>query len=295
MHAGIFRSSLYVRMMTDIGRFELTRVLYYTDCGPRRFPERLSYRRMRISVITVVFNNARTISDCLASVAGQTHPDIEHIVIDGGSTDGTIDLVRTRGTRVSKIVSEPDRGMYDALNKGLALATGEAIAVLNSDDVYADDAVLAEVAATLASRELDSCYGDVVYVQPDDLGKVVRRWKSGEYRRERFRNGWMPPHTACFIRKTIYDRFGSFDTSYDIASDYEILLRFLYKNHASSFYIPKVLVKMRTGGRSAGSLKNIIKANAECYQSWRRNGLRPNPARLLLKPLSKLLQLRRIP
>lgn len=250
---------------------------------------------MKISVLTAVFNNAGTISDCLASVAAQTHPDVEHIVIDGGSTDGTAELVRTRGPRVSKLVSEPDRGMYDALNKGLGLATGEVIAILNSDDVYADATALAQVADRMSAEGLDSCYGDIVYVRPDDLGKVVRRWKSGDYRRERFRNGWMPPHTACFIRRSVYDRFGAFDISFDIASDYEILLRFFYKHGISAAYIPEVLVKMRTGGRSAGSLRNIIKANAECYRSWGKNGLRANPARLLLKPLSKLLQLRRLP
>ena len=250
---------------------------------------------MKISVITVVFNNARTISDCLTSVASQTHPDVEHIVVDGGSTDGTIDKVKFQGTRVSRFISEPDRGMYDALNKGLNLATGEVIAVLNSDDVYADNTALAQVAEALAAKRTDACYGDVVYVRPDDLQKIVRLWKSGEYKRERFRNGWMPPHTACFIRKSVYDKFGRFDTSFDIASDYEIMLRFFYKHEASCAYIPKVLVKMRTGGRSAGTLRNIIKANAECYRSWGKNGLRANPARLLLKPLSKLLQLRRIP
>lgn len=250
---------------------------------------------MKISVITVVFNGAGTIADCLASVARQTHPDVEHIVIDGGSQDGTVGIVRANAAGITKFVSEPDQGIYDAMNKGLALATGEAIGILNSDDIYADEKVLADVARRLEDSGADSCYGDLVYVRKRDTNDVVRYWKAGDYRRENFRNGWMPPHTACFIRKALYDRHGNFNLSYRIAADYDLLLRFLYKHGISSAYIPRVLVKMRVGGHSAGTVKSIVINNLECYQAWERNGLRINPFRMLLKPLSKILQLRRLP
>jgi glycosyltransferase len=247
---------------------------------------------MKITVITVVFNGARTITDCLASVARQTHPDIEHIVIDGASTDGTADLVRSSSARVARFISEPDRGMYDAMNKALALATGEVVAILNADDVYADDSVLSEVEDVFSKTGCDSCYGDLVYVRKDDVARVVRHWDAGEYRRDRFERAWMPPHPACFIRRSVYAQCGDFNVSYKIAADYDLLLRFMYKNNISSIHVPRIWVKMRIGGASAGSLRAIITANLECYRAWKNNGLGINPIWFILKPFSKLLQLR---
>ena len=244
---------------------------------------------MKVSVITPVYNNKSYIRSCLESVAAQTWPDIEHIVIDGGSTDGTVDIIKRYRDAIAYWVSEPDRGIYDAMNKGLRRATGSIVGILNSDDFYAGQFVIQNVADAFKATRADACYGDLVYVDRADTGKVVRYWQSGQFRRERFRLGWMPPHPAFFVRREVYERSGLFDLSFPLAADYELMLRFLYKNNESAAYIPKVLVKMRTGGASK-SWWYTARAIIENYRAWRVNGLSANPCTFVMKPLSKTLQ-----
>lgn len=245
---------------------------------------------MKISIITAVCNGADTIGDCLESVKGQTHPDVEHIIIDGGSTDGTVDLIRARGGHAAKFVSEPDNGIYDALNKGIAMATGDVIGFLHADDLYHTDTVLGSVARTMAGDGADSCYGDLLYVERRNPGKIVRHWRSGPFRLGLFERGWMPPHPAFFVRRAAYEKYGMFNTSFRIAADYELMLRFLRKHRISTAYLPAVLVRMRTGGVSNRSVRNLVLKTSEDYRAWRVNSLPRKWYTIPMKNLSKLPQ-----
>jgi len=245
---------------------------------------------MKVSIITAVYNGVETIEGCIKSVVGQNYPDIEHIIIDGGSTDGTLDVIKKYGDSIAKVISEPDSGIYDAMNKGIKLATGDVIGFLNSDDFYASNEVLEKVADVFRKYDVDSCYGDLVYVDKNITTKVIRYWKSGEYKMDLFRYGWMPPHPTFFARKMIYDKFGCFNTNFKIASDYELMLRFLERYKISVMYIPEVLVKMRLGGKSNRSIKNIFFQSLEDYRAWTINGLKGRLRAVLLKKLRKTLQ-----
>jgi glycosyltransferase involved in cell wall biosynthesis len=243
---------------------------------------------LKISVITAVFNNRDTIADTLDSVLAQSHADVELIVIDGGSTDGTLELLQGYSDGIAVLVSEPDRGLYDALNKGLRLATGEVLGFLHSDDVFADADALALIASGFYSEEIDAVYGDLVYVRRDNPQQVVRHWKAGTFTLSRLRQGWMPPHPAFYARKSVYDRLGGFDTSYRIAADYDCMLRFL-KSGIKAVYVPQVLVKMRLGGASNRSLKNILQKSREDYRALKSNKVGGFLA-LVWKNFSKLPQ-----
>jgi glycosyltransferase len=264
----------------------------------------------------------------------QTYKDIEYIVVDGNSSDGTIEIVkqfldaeqgrsegamqdsakgamqgRSEGASqdlpedlsknlfniasqgvVTKFLCERDKGIYDAMNKGIALATGEIIGVLNSDDFYCSNDVIENVVRAFEAHETDCLYGDLNYVDPIDTSKIVRKWRSGAYLRENFLKGWMPPHPTFFVKKSCYDSFGTFDTQFKSAADYELMLRFLFKELCSAQYLPKVMIHMRAGGVSNVSLKNRIRANREDRLAWKTNGLKPKWFTLLRKPLSKLTQ-----
>jgi glycosyltransferase len=245
---------------------------------------------MKVSIITVAFNNKIFMEHCIKSVLDQTYKNIEYIVVDGNSTDGTLEVVKRYEGKISKWISESDSGIYDAMNKGISMATGDIIGFLNSDDVYADKTVVEDVVDIFMKNKIDSSYGDLVYVDKDDLNKVVRRWKSGNFNRETFKKGWHPPHPTFFVKRTIYDAFGGFNLKYKIGADYELMLRFLFKHRISTCYIPRVCIKMRVGGRSNRSLRNIIRANIECYRAWKENGLDISPLIILRKPLAKLTQ-----
>ena len=227
---------------------------------------------MLVSIITVCLNARNTISHAIESVAHQSYPHVEHIVVDGGSTDGTVELVREVEGKVVKLISEPDEGIYDAMNKGLALAEGDVVGFLNADDVYFDEKVVETVVAEMEKRNVDSCYGDLVYVN-SDLSKVVRYWRSSPYRPGSFKKGWHPPHPTFFVKRWVYERYGGFDTRFEISADFELMLRFLEKFKISSVYLPKPLVKMRVGGTSNRSVSNIIKGNINCYKAFKKNGL----------------------
>lgn len=236
---------------------------------------------MKISIITVCYNSADTIGDTLRSVRIQNHFNVEHNIIDGGSKDNTLQVVAVEGPHVAKLVSEKDGGIYDAMNKGIAMATGEVIGFINADDFYASSCVLTKVAAVFNDPTVDACYGDLCYVGKSDTSSVVRYWSSSAFCPGSFEVGWCPPHPTFFVRREIYERFGVFDLSYKIASDVELMMRFLEVHKIRVKYIPDVLVKMRMGGTTNRSLGNVYKQNKEILRALKLHGLRSSIVRLM--------------
>lgn len=224
---------------------------------------------MKISIITVCFNSADTIEDTLNSVANQSKVIVEHVLIDGASTDNTLEIIK-RHQSVTKLVSEPDKGIYDAMNKGIALATGDIVGTLNADDFYADENVLENVAKVFLDLTVEACYADLVYVNQKNTGKIVRYWKSRDYVSGLFKLGWMPAHPTFFVRKSVYDRLGGFSLNYKIAADFELLFRFIEQNKIKTKYIPKAMVKMRLGGTTNKNLSNVIKQNKEIIATLKK-------------------------
>lgn len=245
---------------------------------------------MKISIITVCYNSAATIKDTIESVLGQSYLGIEYLVIDGNSTDETLSIVRSYENKISRIISEPDKGMYDALNKGIALASGDLIGILNADDFYADETVIEEVVKQIETSNCDALYADLHYVAAENTSEIKRYWKSGEYKKGHFLKGWMPPHPTFFIKKGCYEQYGSFNLSLKSAADYELMLRMIHKYEVSLCYLNRVIVKMRVGGMSNSSLINRLRANREDKKAWEINGLKPSPLTFLFKPLRKLRQ-----
>ncbi|HMN05721.1 MAG TPA: glycosyltransferase family 2 protein [Flavobacteriales bacterium] len=248
---------------------------------------------MKVSIITVCYNAGREIDETIRSVMVQDHANIEHIVIDGGSTDGTQERVRRYEECIAHFVSEPDGGVYDAMNKGLRLATGEVVAFVNAGDMIATRNTVSYMVRAFGEGEEDVIYGDALMVDPGDITKVKRFWKGGAYKRENFRKGWMPPHLGTYIRRGAYQRYGLFNTALRVSADYELMFRFLYKHHLKARYVPKVLVRFRLGGMSNRSLRHIWRANVEVYRAWQLNGERVSPLIILRKPLRKLGQMLR--
>lgn len=244
---------------------------------------------MKISILTATYRCEDTIADCLRSVAAQTHPAVEHLVIDGASTDGTLAIIERHRDRVAQVISERDDGLYDALNKGLVLCSGDVVGFLHADDVYADGRVLERIAAAFDDPAVMACYGDLLYVRRQDTDSVVRYWRAGEFAPRKLRYGWMPPHPTFFARRSLYQRFGSFDTDFRIAADYESLLRMLTGLEGKVAYLPEVLVRMRLGGTSNRSLGQIIRKSKEDYRAIRRHR-QGGIGTLLCKNLSKLGQ-----
>lgn len=219
--------------------------------------------------------------------------EVEHILIDGGSTDTTLRIADSYQHHLSSVISEPDAGIYDAMNKGIGLATGEVIGILNADDFYPSDDVLSRVAEVFSDESVDACYGDLIYVDGEDINKVKRDWQAGEFDRKKFYQGWMPPHPTFFVRASVYEKFGLFNLELGSAADYEIMLRFLLKHEVNAVYLPMVLVHMRTGGVSNSSVLNRLAANRMDRKAWVVNGLTPKFWTLYAKPLSKIGQWRR--
>ena len=242
---------------------------------------------MKISIITPSYNSGNTIKSCLESIQQQTYKNIEHILIDGGSKDDTIGIAHTY-SHLTRIVSEPDQGIYDAMNKGIKLANGDIIGILNSDDVYTSQNVIQFVIDRFKNNKVDAVYGDLNYINQNN--KIIRKWRSGEYGQDSFLQGWMPPHPTFFIRRECYEKFGLYNTDFSISADYELMLRMLYKHNLKGAYIPKVLVSMLTGGQSNGSLRKRWMANREDRKAWEINGLKPGSLTLLKKPIKKLIQ-----
>ncbi len=249
---------------------------------------------VKISIITAVLNGADTISDCIKSIQSQTVP-VEHIVIDGGSTDSTLEIIEEYKSDIAQVVSEPDKGIYDAMNKGLRLVSGDVIGILNADDFYAGPEVLEKVANAFSYENVDSCYCDLVYVNSKNSNQVLRYWHSGEFKSHNFYWGWMPPHPTFYVRRNVYEKYGLFKIDLGSAADYELMLRFLLKNKIRTVYIPEILVKMRSGGVSNASLKNRLMANRNDRLAWTANGLKPYLWSLWMKPLRKIPQYIRRP
>ena len=245
---------------------------------------------MKISIITVTYNSALTVEQTIRSVIEQSYKDIEYIIVDGQSTDDTLKIVEKYKNRISHLVSEKDNGLYDALNKGISLASGDVIGMLHSDDFYMDHNVIEKYAGLFLKENPDAVYSDLYYVDKEHTEKIVRKWKSGNYPSGGFINGWMPPHPTFFVKKKLYNQFGKFNLDFKSAADYELMLRFIQKHKIKLAYLPEFTVKMRVGGKSNVSVQNRIHANQEDRRAWEINGLKPRFYTLVLKPFRKILQ-----
>lgn len=228
---------------------------------------------IRISIVTVAFNAARTLPATLQSVAQQGWPNVEHWLIDGGSTDNTAEVVRKHGGHLAGFVSEPDEGLYDALNKGISRCTGDIIGILHADDVFASPCALASIAKAFEDPEIDAVYADLEYVDKKNAARVIRYWHAGEFQRTKLHWGWMPPHPTLYVRREIYQRIGGFDTSYRVAADYDFVLRLFSDRHLRTAYVPRVVVRMRVGGLSNRSLSNILRKSREDLRALRHHGI----------------------
>jgi glycosyltransferase involved in cell wall biosynthesis len=249
----------------------------------------------KISIITVVYNNSQTINYAIESILAQDCPNIEHIIIDGASTDGTVEIIKSYGDKIAKFISEPDQGIYDAMNKGLKLATGDIIGILNSDDFYASNTIISDIVREFETKTVDLVFGDLVFVKPEDLTKVVRTYATPNFNPDKFAWGWMPPHPTCFLNRSVYERYGHFKTDYRIAADYEILIRFMAKYKITYSHIPKVLVKMRTGGLSTRNFNSNWILNQEIVRGCAENGIQTNMLKVCSKYFTKIFQLIRLP
>lgn len=247
--------------------------------------------KLKVSIITVVFNNKQTVRDAIDSVLNLSYDNIEYIVIDGGSTDGTVEVIESYGNRIDKFISGPDKGIYDAMNKGVRNATGDVIGILNSDDLYPDTTVLSDVMSWFNSDpDLDVLYGDLVYVRVNNTDKIIRKWRSGKYYDNFFENANVPPHPALFLRAQVYRQAGLFDLQYKLAADYEFMFRIFKKFKFKSVYIKRLVVKMRLGGATNKNLKNIINGNKEILEAWKNNGFTPPITFMPLKIMKRFIQ-----
>jgi glycosyltransferase len=245
---------------------------------------------MKVSIITVTYNSEKYLEDCIKSVQAQDYHDIEHIIVDGVSTDNTVNIIKRHSGDIAKWISEEDEGMYDAINKGMKMATGDVIGVLNSDDMLASTDVISKIAECFKKNKIDTIYGDLVYVDPVDTDKVLRTWKGFSYKRFRFMLGWMPAHPTFYIRRNLIDNLGGYESHYFTAADFEFMSRYLYRYRVSSLYLPKLIVKMRNGGQSNESLARRLRANRRDYLAMKRNQI-PFPLFVsVLKPLRKVPQ-----
>jgi len=250
---------------------------------------------MKISIITVCYNAGNYIRDCLESVLNQDHQNIEHIVIDGASTDGTRDILASYKHHLSQVISEKDEGLYDAMNKGVALATGDIIGILNADDLYPSPNILSRVAQAFENPETDMSFGDLVYVNDQDLDKVVRYYQAKGYKDSWWAQGKMPPHPTFFLRKEVYKKFGDFDTSFEICADFDLMVRLFHKADLNYTYIPETLVKMRTGGSSTRGIQSTLTINKEMLRSCKMHGINTNYGRIYSKYFTKVFQLMKKP
>ncbi|MFX0558404.1 glycosyltransferase family 2 protein [Maribacter sp. CXY002] len=240
---------------------------------------------MKVSLITGTYNSAEFINDCVTSINNQDYLDIEHVIIDGASKDETVDIIKNTPNRVTKLISEPDEGIYDAMNKGIKNTSGDIVGILNSDDFYDSNDVISKVVDTFKRENVDCVFGNLYYVLQQDTSVIKRKWVTGGYNAKKgFKNGWHPAHPSFFVKKELYDNFGLFDTSFKIAADFELMLRFIEKHKAKTAYINEPFVRMRLGGESNRSLSNIVQGNKECIRAFKKNGI----------PVSKLYPLIRL-
>jgi glycosyltransferase involved in cell wall biosynthesis len=248
---------------------------------------------LKVSIITVTYNSEKYLADCIESVKKQTYGDIEHIIIDGKSTDNTLKIIHKYSAHIASWMSESDRGIYDAINKGMRMATGDIIGVLNSDDMLASADVIMDIVALFDESGTDAVYGDLAFVHPVNTQKLLRFWKGLPYKRSRFKFGWMPAHPTFYIRRDLVSRYGEYENHYITAADYEFMARYLYQHKVKACYLPKTIVKMRTGGASNSSLYKRLRANRRDYLAMKRNGIPFAFFVSILKPISKIPQFKR--
>lgn len=245
---------------------------------------------MKVTLITVTYNSSQYLEDCIQSVIGQDYDNLEYLVIDGESTDNTVDIIKKYDQHIDQWISEKDNGMYDAINKGMKMATGEIIGILNSDDILASSDVISNIAQCFSDKKIDATYGDLVYVEQQNTQKIIRYWKGFSFKRYRFRYGWMPAHPTFYIKKELVDVLGGYESHYYTAADYEFMSRYLYKHKLTAAYIPQLIVKMRVGGQSNKNIQSRFRANRRDYLAMRENKI-PFPLVVsILKPLIKLHQ-----
>jgi glycosyltransferase len=245
---------------------------------------------MKVSIITVTYNSEAYLEQTIVSVINQSYSNIEYIIIDGNSSDRTKEIISHYRKHISHFVSENDNGIYDALNKGIALASGDIIGVLHSDDVYCHQQVIEKIVNQFILTETDAVYANLYYVNKNNTDKVIRKWHSGNYKPNSFLFGWMPPHPTFFVKKHLYERLGSFNLNFKTSADYELMLRFIHKHQIRVAYLDDYIVKMRVGGQSNVNINNRIIANIEDRKAWEVNGLKAKFFTLWLKPLRKLTQ-----
>lgn len=245
---------------------------------------------MKVTIITVTYNSEKYLEDCILSVIKQQHRSIEHIIIDGKSNDGTVDIIKKYESHITKWISETDKGMYDAINKGMALATGDVIGILNSDDMLETDDVISAISETFEQQHVGAVYGDLEYVHSEDTEKVFRIWKGKKYDRSLFKAGWMPAHPTFYIKRNLVEEFGGYESHYFTAADYEFMARYLFHHRVTACYLPKLIVKMRVGGQSNKNFQQRFRANRRDYLAMKKNKIPFAFFVSILKPLSKLHQ-----
>jgi glycosyltransferase involved in cell wall biosynthesis len=246
---------------------------------------------MKVTIITAVYNGAEHIASCIDSVLNQDYPEIEYIVIDGASKDNTLEIVKSYGSRIAHCISEPDKGMYDAMNKGLRLATGDIVGILNSDDFYADTTILRQIVETFQKTKVDSLYADIAFVSKENLEKIIRYYSSASFKPWKFRFGYMPAHPSFFLKREMYEKYGLFKPDFKLCADFDLLVRLYHTHHITSVYFPKMVVKMRMGGKSNQSLKNILLLNKEILRGCLENGIQTNLVFIYLKYFTKVFEL----
>ncbi len=245
---------------------------------------------MKVSIITVTYNSEKYLEDCILSVIKQRYPNIEHILIDGKSSDGTVKIIEKYNDHIAAWVSETDRGMYDAINKGMKMATGDVIGILNSDDMLETEDVISAIVKTFEEQHVGAVYGDLEYVHSEDTSKVFRIWKGKPYRRSLFHQGWMPAHPTFYVKRRLVEEFGGYESHYFTAADYEFMARYLFHHRISAHYLPKLIVKMRVGGQSNKNFQQRFRANRRDYLAMKKNKIPFAFFVSILKPLSKLHQ-----
>lgn len=248
---------------------------------------------MKVSIITVTLNSAKYLADCICSVQEQDYKHIEHIIIDGKSTDGTVSIIKQYEDGIAYWVSETDKGMYDAINKGMQMATGEVIGILNSDDMLDNKHVIFDIVKTFLAKKTDAVYGDLDFVDKENTSHILRSWKGKAYHRARFHLGWMPAHPTFYVKRKLIEQFGGYETHYFTAADYEFMCRYLYQHRLKAEYLPKLFVRMRVGGASNINLKQRLRANRRDYLAMKRNGIPLAFIASVLKPLLKIGQFKR--